>query len=608
MTYLDDVSWSEAYRRGITGNDESPAELCSILRSNWDVWESAQPREPMGLARLPHLAIVRKVDPTGHGLRPVLAPDMDKHLLEAGFWRQLRIYPDVGVDVTQAVDPFSPDQQMPVDGGRARFLRQIFGHDVTDCVLYLDDVRQRDRKLYRLLLAKDYLAAFKHRPDILDDPWPYAAQTRWKLTKGRDYLPPVLALALMTEAARLGHNQHGVLGLSFDERGKEIFIRPYLEAIPSVGGPIEPPHWLARHVENSIFQTTALMPPDHVFPHIANGIIIPGNPELGRAWSEGAATVIAAVLGAGGAAHVRMVTRPGTADDAKKLKDGIAFHPRHQAQTHVGKAPSISKGQPSAYWAMNWRIHPIVGLLDLARQAFDWSKRHRTGRNQLRNWSEDKPKRWLTKAVTAISYCWVESFSAAALQTALKPLIDSKRNWRVRNSHERAIDGLFELTDEEREIDSLADGANFGSTICAEALTWLASLPGPGNEGYTARYRAHLWFDQHGDDIVHYQRHQRNALRGFRHLRRTGCAIDPELLDGFEPAHRKLLTMPDGRLRLPGNQSDSPGMKAIRQAARSAQDLAMMPSPFALDPMRLFIAQPHRWTGTPNAADPPTAS
>ena len=48
-----------------------------------------------------------------------------------------------------------------------------------------------------------------------------------ELTKRRDHLPPVLALALMTE--------------------------------------------------------TALMPPDHVFPHLENGVAMAGDAKLGRA-------------------------------------------------------------------------------------------------------------------------------------------------------------------------------------------------------------------------------------------------------------------------------------------------------------------------------------
>ncbi|GLV20994.1 hypothetical protein TomMM35A_08540 [Sphingobium sp. TomMM35A] len=630
MPYFQDVSWSAAYRRAVDGNRHiNSADLFSILRSNWDVWKSGQPGEPMGLARLPHLAIVHDINPVAGSQRPVLAPDMSKDELEAGYWRQLRIHPNAGTDGTEAddalnpgqqgsvagdskagtrknVDPFAPDKRAPVDGGRARFLRKILGHDVTDCVLYLDDVRKRDERLFRLLLGKDYFAAFKQHPKVLQDPWPEAAQLRWEKTKGRDYLPPVLALALITESARLGHNQHGLLSLSFGERGEEIFIKTYLDAIPSIGGPIEPPYWLSRQVENSLFQTTALMPPDVVFPHFENDIPILGDGTLGRAWSESAATAIVAAFAADGAALVGKMARPNGIDEARKLQAGIAFHPRHRRQIHAGKAPSIPKGHSAAYWGMNWRIHPIVGLLDLARQAFDWSAQYREDKNRLRSWSGDMPKRWLSQAVAAISYCWVESFSASALPTALKPVLIGKRSWYHKHSAEGVIGEPAELTDDECYIDMLAEGANFGS-ICTEGLKCLAALPGPGAEGYTARYRAHLWFDCVGDDIVHYRRHLRNALRASKHLRRTAQALDPEMLDRFEPAHRKLLTMPGGRRRLLGNRSDLLSTTGIRQAALGAQDIAMVPSPFALDPIRLVIAEPHRWTGVPKGAAPPTS-
>lgn len=604
VTYLDDVTWSEAYRHAIGGSCKDPIQLCALLRSSWDIWESAQPNEPMGLARLPHLAILRDIDPIAHKLQPVLAADMDVSALEAGFWRQLRIYPNAATDPEQADDPFAPDAEVPVDEGRGRFLRRIFGHDVADCVRYLDDVRSRDPILFRLLLAKDYGGAFRHHPDILSDPWPDEAKARWLRTKGRDHLPPVLALALITEASRLGHNQHGLINLSLDTQGRELFIRPYLDAIPTIAGPIAPPPWLARQVENALFQTTALLPPDYIFPHEKDGILIMGDPVLGRAWSEGAATAIAAAIAAGGSQLVGNVTRPATVAQARAMQGGIAFHPRHQPEHHAGKPPSIQKGQPAAYWGMNWHIHPVVGLLDLARQAFDWSARYRTGKDCLRNWSGGTPKRWLTQAIAAISYCWAESYSPAALATALAPILAAKRAWRRANADARSIEGAIELTDEECEIDALADGSNFGSTLCAKGLKQLASLPGPGEEGYTARYRAHLWFDARGDDIAHYRSYYRKAMKRKRNLQRTGAAIDPAMLGQLDPAHARLLTMPHGRRQAAIAPSGGSSIAGTRRAILSAQDVAMTLSPFALDPMRLVNAEPHRWSGATHAPHP----
>lgn len=596
MTYIDDVAWSEAYRCALDAGGD-PEQLCALLRSSWDIRERAQPNEPMGLARLPHLAILHDIDPLAHKLQPVLTADMDVPALEAGFWRQLRIYPNAATDPEQAADPFAPDPEAPLDEGRGRFLRRLFGHDVTDCVLYLDAVRQRDPTLFRLLLAKDYAGAFRHHPDILSDPWPEDAKARWGRTKGRDHLPPFLALTLVTEASRVGHNQHGLISLSLDTKGRELFIRPYLDAIPTIGGPIAPPNWLAPQVENALFQTTALLPPDKLFPHEENGILIMGDAVLGRAWSEGAATAIAAAIAAGGPALVGKVTRPATIAEARTMQGGIAFHPRHQPEHYAGKPPSIQKGQPAAYWGMNWHIHPVVGLLDLSLQAFDWSARYRTSKDCLRNWSGDTPKRWLTQAIAAISYCWAESYSPAALATALTPTLAAKRAWRRANADAHNIDGAIELTDEECEIDALADASNFGSTLCAKGLKQLASLPAPGEEGYTARYRAHLWFDARGDDLAHYRRYHRKAKKRNRNLQRTGTAINPAMLGQLDPAHARLLTLPRGRRQAAIAPSGGSSMATARRAILSAQDVAMTLSPFALDPMRLVNAEPHRWSG-----------
>jgi len=604
MKIITDIEKIEAHRRMASSvNAPTPESVRAVLRSDWDILPVKGRGEPAGIARVPHLALLHDADLAEAKLRPVLAPDMDAKALEAGFWRQLRVLPSlqaapVGKPITApspsapagkpadapAPDPYLPNPRLVGDGGRAWFLRRILGHDIGDVILYLLSIRDTDWTLFILLLAKDFKQAFKLYPDLLEHPWPPSARARWRVTRGRDRLPPVLVLVLLAELARLGCNHHALLALSFDADGRELYNAEFRDALAKLGGPAAgaPAPWLGAIADMAPLQSTALLPPDMVFEQ--------RQASLGRAWSESAATVLTAGIEIYGQPLLDGISRSEDPATRAKLGAAIAFHPRFQPEIRQGHGSSLQKGNPVSYWTMNWRLHAVVGLIDLAIQARAWSAQYRTGRDCLKPWSDERADRPLERAIVAISYCFIETFSTKALATALTPVLEGKRrhDQRAAEAFGREIKAPIRT---DLRLDTLAEGANFGSTICAAARARRALLPGPGEEGYTARYQAHLWLDARGDDIRHYRRHQRKAIKRHQALLRNGTALSRSLQDRFSADHRNLLAAPSPN----GAMRNLPTMQADPNAVRAAQDYAMMMSPPATDPIRLVNLEPRRW-------------
>jgi len=588
MTVLDDMLRVHAHRQLLDARDyRAPSDISGVLRGGWDVWERPDDLDLTGVARLPHLAILSGLDLRHTAHRPLLAMDMGRTELNAGFWRQLNIRPDSD---RNGSNPFAP-----IDGRtspeRAAFLRTLLGHTPADIVEFLVWLREQDETSARLLLAKDFKSAQARRPDLIDMPWPDAVRARWSWDGGRDHLPPLLALVLYAEGARLSRNMVAHIRLSFDEQGREIYSRPFLEGVPTMGGPFVPPPAVARLIEMAPFETTALLPPGDLIRSL--------DAPLCGAWSEGAASAMANIVALGGAAALETFRRPVSPATAAFIGQGIAAHPRFWPEHRKGHGWSMQKGHPATWWGLAWRMHGVTGLLDLATQARGWSAFYRTGRERLTAPDIDRP---LERASAAILYCWIETAHPAALAAALEPVIVAKQGALTRAARKSGIAGqAWRLAPEDRTIDALVTGETFGSTLCAEARGRMAVLPIPGEEGYTARYRAHLWLNDVGDDIAHYCRHQRDAIKRQKTMLRQGNALLRK--------HRASLPRPPGYGYAPGMSVDPHlarrryrrrlKMTKSEDAPRVVQDCAMMMLPPATDPIHFVNAAPHRWA-SPN--------
>ncbi|WP_375399076.1 hypothetical protein [uncultured Sphingomonas sp.] len=580
MTVLSDIQHLHAHQAA-RARPSTNADVLRAVYQGWDVWPGEERGDRVGMARLPHLTILRDIDVARAGHRPVLTRDMDRHALEAGIWRQLLILPDMPsndirselppADPTSS-DPFAPTRWTVPD--REMFLRMVTGHSPRDLAEFIVDLRHQDEALARLILAKDFKAALRLRPDAFDIPWPASVVARWAHNGQRDHLPPVAVAGVIAELSRLAQNIDAHLHLTFDAAGNEIFSRGYLDAIPTLAGPFAAPAAVARLTELAVLSSTALVPPDDVLERL--------DPASCRAWSEGAASIMAIAVGRAGHDAFEMVRHPDTPQDATFFRDGIARNPRFCPEARYEHGSSLQRGNPALFRGMTYRQHAATGLLTIAAEARVLSERYRSGKDRL---PMPRVDRRLERALAAIFYCWIEAGHVRALETALAPVISAKEHQAKKA-----------LAPEDRTIDALATGTRFGETWCEDGRVRLTDMSDHGEEGYSAGYHVHLWFDDAGNDIGSFQRHQRVAVARNRRLLRHGHPIEGRLATVPRPPSVATRGKPTidpvlQRRRL----SHVMRMQASSAAPIVAQNCAMMLLPPATDQIHLVNSAPHRW-------------
>ncbi len=183
-------------------------------------------------------------------------------------------------------------------------------------------------------------------------------------------------------------------------------------------------------------------------------------------------------------------------------------------------------------------------------------------------------------AIATINYaCMTENNPAAAV-------------WLLRQAQGKDEDPLDAFSPFAME-DILKEKS--GNTLPKKAFALVADRPKPGEFGYTARYQAHLWLKDRGDDIAHYRQYQRDAIMGY-HGAKAG--ILPKILrdpsrvpeevaavlgraHGVSPTHGGI-----GH-----NNPPSSGMTDDIDAARGAQNFGMMISPPSTDQMREMLSR-----------------
>lgn len=599
MTVLTDIA--NVYSRLLAASGRWPdgSEAAEpLLRTNWDVWASVDGDDMFaGLARSPHLAIIHGIDLNASGLRPVLASDMSIAQLHAGLWRQLHVLPDdyedrhdqdgtntstrgLFADATGR-DPFAPRDGLR-EPARSEHIRRIIGHTPLDLAEFLNDLLRSDPGLGRLLLAKDFRAALKTRPDAFSLAWPVQTMRRWERNGARDYLPPVIALAALTELARLSHNAAAHIRMSFGAAGEELFLRPVLTdaARLHAGGPV------LRTIELAAFGSAALLPPARLL------LARMEHQERVNActkWTVDVAAAATLFLAADLDIVPDRILCPATQADAEGRRASLASHPRFWLVPRGSKGWSLPKGHAAVWWGLNWRMHGVCGLLDIAAQARDWSRRYRTGRDIL-----PKLEREVDRSAAAILYGWVEAVQPSVLPTALRQVVDGINNAALRQARLSGTRVPRPLAHDQR-VENLVGGESFGSTLGDEAREKLARAPTPSEQGYSARYRFHLWFDDQGDDLHYYARHQKRAVK--RMKRALGDPEEACALDGgaaardpvrFQPRQhpeaRKLCRWLNGATE--------------RSHVLAARDCAMMMLPPATDLIHVVNAAPQFWVAT----------
>ena len=186
-------------------------------------------------------------------------------------------------------------------------------------------------------------------------------------------------------------------------------------------------------------------------------------------------------------------------------------------------------------------------------------------------------------AIATISYAWMTENNPAAAVWLLR---------QAQGKNEDSLDAFspFAMDDILKE--------KSGNTLRKKALALVADRPKPGELGYTARYQAHLWLNDRGDDIAHYRQYKWDAIMGY-HKAKAG--ILPKILRDTSRVPEEVaavLGRAHGVSPIHGdighNKPPSSAMADDIAAARGSQNVGMMISPLATDPMREMLLRKPR--------------
>lgn len=115
------------------------------------------------------------------------------------------------------------------------------------------------------------MTALAEAPDLYHATWPDRVRAGWRENGGKNYLPPMLVLALHAELARWSLNDLGMIALSFDADGTAITTQTLIaDIVPAAAATdcttvMPHPTTVDALVGMVPFQTYTLLPPTAVF-------------------------------------------------------------------------------------------------------------------------------------------------------------------------------------------------------------------------------------------------------------------------------------------------------------------------------------------------------
>lgn len=560
MSIIDDVAAAVAQAGLDDGLDPAVG-----LRRGWDYWIPGQPAtDGSGIARTPHRHLSNHI-PLPDGALAIIDGAMSVAQLGGSIWRQVLINPRVSGE-GQGQDTFAISN-MAAHCRRAEYLVTLVGHSPGDLAMYLDDLRLRHRPVFDRVIAKDFRGVLALCPKLIDDPWPDRVRALWR-KPGADYLPPFLVAVLYAELARLAVNHAGLLEMAFDA-GIELSTRRFLPRIPLAGGPHEPVA-IGRAIEMMPYQSIALSAPGTVLQR--------GDTEAAAAWAKLCAARLTAAVEQRGDLDVT----PATPLQAKAIAHDFEASPAFWLEPRKNHGWSRQNRPAATFWGLDWRQHAAVGLMEIMMTAHDWNKRFRPKGPTLASAS----MRRVSWAIATISFAWMaESNPAAAL-------------WMLQQAKETDEDALSLAFGPFALDDSLKPKS--GDSLRKKAMAQIADRPKPGELGYTARYQAHLWLNDRGDDIAHYRHYQWDAITGYPRARKGALPIvlqdTSRIPEGVVAALGAAHGVAPERGGLGHSQPPSLPMTDDISARRGAQNVAMMISPLSTDPMREMASRTQQRT------------
>lgn len=497
--------WGELEQ--IVGHDElcrsgQADDIAASLLVGWDVSRSLLQvdRPEFGVWRAPHPIVLHGIDVDAVGLVPVLHADMTASRIEAGIWRQLRIFPvdqdwrKAGVNGRAASDPFGPDDKLVDDSlideeTRNPIIRSLLLATPADAADYLADKLGSDPHTGRLLLAKEFKRALEEDPSLWKSDWSPAVKKRNRRLGYREFLRPFAFLIVLACLSRLAQNVCAHLVLAYQDHGKPLLIANVRHALPYYTTSLALPS-LRKFASYALLQTTALFPPDLVFEEVDSG--------LGERWSNTAADLIAEVFAEQGREATTPLTHPGSVDNAELVRDGLMAHPslrpNNSSQQHDDR-----RAPYATFYGTTPKIHAMAGAFQIRSQVEKWliAGSGKGCAMPVRK-SEDEGRPFSRQqAAAALFYLWLETSCPAALPQELGSI-----------TRQPSFDGASP-TAPPPSVDELVIGQYFGDSLAKQAEAVLKTLDRPGHQDLGAWYRPRLWV---GDDDA------RLAILGSTHL------------------------------------------------------------------------------------------
>lgn len=492
------VTHDELVRTGLTRN----ADEAYIV--GWDTKRELGsvdvPRE--GVWRAVHPNVLHRVGSTSTDVLPILDLEMNAAEIEAALWRQLRIFPFIGVPENEGTasqasasgqgisDPFSVVGGLRSrEDGRDYILRSLILATPQDAAEYLSSKLGKDLAVGRLLLAKDFCGALRQAEaggetyDLWNDPWPLSVQRRLRGRGHQELIPPFAYLVLLAELSRLAQNVCAHIQKAYDENGQLRLISHFNFSLLSCCADSCPP--IFRQVAaNALLQTTALLPPDVVWSL--------KDADLGIRWTTSTSDLLRAKVDRLHDKVMLPLAFPEGETGARNNRDGIMAHPALSPNNGSKQKHRFRSAGHLLFYGLTTKMHAMVGALQIRAQAEAWCAASLSER-QSTFWKSAKDGRPLTvqQAAALLHYLWLETTRRAAL---VREVSLSKR------SHEQM--GSNELV-EQPEL--LAEQSDFGLDLLKRAVKVNAMLPGPGERGYSSWYRPHLWVSSDGDDLECYE-------------------------------------------------------------------------------------------------------
>lgn len=568
------------------------ARYRTALTPGWDIITNLKEIDQpcRGIWRTPHLDVSQffaAPDDVPMGMFEEASTACD---IEARSWRLLRIFPDpfdyrhrqlpIGIlrkspEAEKQDDIFAPLVREGMGPERGHLVEAIIGSSPREIARFCEELLKIEPQLGSMVLAKKFREAKRLASDVILTPWP--RQT----SPDRVYIPPFLASVLLAEMQRLAQNVCSQIIVSFFRDGTEATIATVVQKCMSYQKKQDARRKASDLYDPAIAQQIAYAP----FQTRLHQFQLSSDPDLGLQRVYDTSRGIFRELARHGEPLVDFITGLHPYSPSPALAKSVSAHVRWLPDRKAKKGSRAHNADNSMrFHGMDWYDHAVLGLAQIHHAAREWNHRY-CPENPWPHQTSGSV--WgLQQAIARIPYFWLETAHPKAFEREANKLCrarerNSKRcksDCAPRKAQEPAIDGGLK-TDKpakgRRLIDELAvfddPTVKIKDYQVTRARKRAAEKPPHGYPGYSAQYRPHLWLNHDDDDIGFWIGREREICSSL-------CPLADLKISSLKAtiAYQALLT------HIERYRDTAPSL-----SAKVAQNLAMIPSSYAGDPMHI---------------------